>query len=595
MSCPDCSVIFPSKSKLERHLNSKTKCIDQMNTENLIKRSKQKFENRFSYDKTIYIDAITNVIIKCNEHNEEFPIRANNHLNGKGGCKKCSGVYIKTWDELVEEFKAIHGDKFIYDEETKNSYENSNSVLKIYCPTHGYFNQSVKCHTSYGRCDDCIIETLEEWHQIKINSIDRTKKIYVHPIYTNYSIDIETDLITNSNNKRSSCGSKEKRGTIGFMVYYCGKTISISLHKFKWEAVYNEAIPKNCEVDHRNQNPSDNSIENLQCLTRLDHGRKTAKDNPERGKKIGKTQGVSGTAYNPTTKVSVEFNSITEFAEKINSSTGNIHRFLNNRSNSSPMGFSKIIFNKYEEIKGEVWKKHPTLPFEVSNMGRIKNRRRITNGTPDAKGYLHYSGNTVHKLVMETFGPDKTDPTHTVDHINGVKIDNRIDNLRWATKSEQCFNTSRSKCYSPRKINGYTGEIMDEYSSIKDVMKKEKVTHALVHTISSRKRDWFINLKPDDLNKNRLQFVSNVLNSSKCKSKDINGFTGCEPDNGSSPFWEYKFNSSKFSENKKNPMFLKRRQKQYDNSYDYIKKFAIENNAAQVIQCYFRSYINFRT
>ena len=135
---------------------------------------------------------------------------------------------------------------------------------------------------------------------------------------------------------------------------------------------------------------------------------------------------------------------------------------------------------------------------------------------------------------------------------------------------------------------------MDEYSSITEVMEKMKITHSVVHTISSHKRDWFINLKPHDLNKNRLQFVYNVLNSSKCNGNDINGFTGCDPDNGMKPFWEYKFNSSKFSENKKTPMYITRRQKRYKNSYDDIKKKAIENNNAKIIQCYYRSFIKFK-
>ena len=515
-------------------------------------------------------------------------------MNGNGGCKKCSGVYIKTFDELVKEFTTVHGDKFIYDEETKTTYKTCDSVLKICCPKHGYFDQSIGNHLNSGRCDDCEEETINEKYQIKFNSIDKTKKIYVHPNYTNYSINIDTDILTNIKTKRQSKGTIEKRGTIAFTITITDERYTISLHRFKYEAVYNEIVPDDSNIDHRNAKPSDNTIENLQCLTILEHGRKTQRDNPDRGKKVGKTQSVSGTAYNPTTEVTIEFDSIIELSEKIDSSPGNIHRFLSGRSNSSPKGYSEITFNEYEKIEGEVWKKHPVLTFEVSNMGRIKNRRRISNGTLDGqKEYYMYSGKKVHQLVMETFGSEQPGPDYTVDHINIIKTDNRIGNLRWATKSEQCFNRSTSKSYFPRKINGYTGEIMAEYSSITDVMKKEQITNGVVHTISSRKRDWFINLKPDDLNKNRLQFVYNVLNSSKCNGNDINGFSGCVPD-GTPSFWEYQLNSSKFSENKKTPMYRIRRQKRYKNSYDDIKKKAIENNNAKIIQCYYRSFIKFK-
>lgn len=71
------------------------------------------------------------------------------------------------------------------------------------------------------------------------------------------------------------------------------------------------------------------------------------------------------------------------------------------------------------------------------------------------KGYLRPSGYRVvsiqkkeyltHRLVAATFISAQPSPSHTVDHVNQVRDDNRVDNLRWASKQQQIDN--RTKTY----------------------------------------------------------------------------------------------------------------------------------------------------
>jgi hypothetical protein len=49
---------------------------------------------------------------------------------------------------------------------------------------------------------------------------------------------------------------------------------TVYLHRLVWEHV-NEAIPIGCEIDHINGDKQDNRIENLKCLTKTEHAKKT--------------------------------------------------------------------------------------------------------------------------------------------------------------------------------------------------------------------------------------------------------------------------------------------------------------------------------
>lgn len=64
-------------------------------TNDFIKKSKAKFGDKFDYANTIYVNAKTDVTIKCTEHDYELNINSNNHLKSKDGCNRQCKLYGK--------------------------------------------------------------------------------------------------------------------------------------------------------------------------------------------------------------------------------------------------------------------------------------------------------------------------------------------------------------------------------------------------------------------------------------------------------------------------------------------------------------------
>ena len=128
-------------------------------------------------------------------------------------------------------------------------------------------------------------------------------------------------------------------------------------------------------------------------------------------------------------------------------SCSKMHKMLSKPFEMNDFSFDKLPGYKFEpgqyipdfDYEKEEWKEIGCTGYEVSNLGRIRRGDRILAGSYHSDGYtfMTIEGRQIplHKFVATAFIPNPEGKPE-INHKDGNKKNNCVDNLEWVTRSE---------------------------------------------------------------------------------------------------------------------------------------------------------------